>query len=181
MAEPARRTARGCAGRGIAVPRCRSTRAAIAPARRPRNRQVADSTGYIRDDRAQQRLVVAGEPRDGQPGVLQLLGEMGGRRFACPAARDTSTRPNVNTAAKKSAGRDHDCAAVKRRPSRRLDAMDRSRRIIEHETSDGSLNAAQRGRSARAELRTARRYSPRSHCARGAHTAAPLPRFSIRN
>src|SRR3990172_4489823 len=29
--------------------------------------------------------------------------------------------------------------------------------------------------------RTARRYSPRSHCARGAQTAGPLPRFSIRN
>src|SRR5829696_4625330 len=29
--------------------------------------------------------------------------------------------------------------------------------------------------------RTARRYMPRSHCARGAHTAAPFPRLSMRN
>src|SRR2546425_309792 len=38
-----------------------------------------------------------------------------------------------------------------------------------------------RSRNPSSSCRTARRYSVRSHCARGAHTAGPLDRLSIRN
>jgi hypothetical protein len=78
-----------------------------------------------------------------EPGIFQLLGEMDGRCLTRAAARDAGAGPDVNAAAEKRPGRDHNSAGAEPAAFKRLDTSYGALAIIEHQPRNRSLNATQ--------------------------------------